>query len=138
MTKNISTRVPSIKAEDVLSPHKDEMRGRVAQKITLADQYQKIGDRVVRYRVAIDGSYLVQSTMEAEVWTDAGWTNLVTLRPEVEFYIVSGPDVAATDQKSRELTRLFDAKKAAYAARSYQKVYALLASEAKKVLEAIG
>lgn len=138
MSKNITTGVPAIKAHDVLSPHRDETRGRVAQRIALADQYQKIGDWVVRYRVAIDGSYLVQSTMEAEVWTDAGWTNLVTLRPEVEFYIVSGPDVAATDPKSRELTRLFHESKAAYAAQSYQKVYALLAAEAGKVLAAIG
>ena len=138
MSKNITTRTPAIKAEDVLSPHKDEMRGRVPQRVTLADQYQKIGDWVVRYRVAIDGSYLVQSTMEAEVWTDAGWTNLVTLQPEVEFYIVNGPDVAATDPQSRELTRLFDAENAAYAAQSYQKVYDLLAAEAKKVLAAIG
>lgn len=136
--RNITTRIPVIKAHDVINPHRDEMRGRVAQKITLADQYQKIGDRVVRYRVAIDGSYLVQSTMEAEVWTDAGWTNLVTLQPEVEFYIVSGPDVAATDPTSRELARLFVPEKAAYAAQSWQKVYDLLAAEAKKVLDAIG
>ena len=138
MTKNITTRVPVIKADDILSPHSDDARGRIPQKLTLADQYQKIGDWVVRYRVAIDGSYLVQSTMEAEVWTDAGWTNLVTLQPEVEFYIVSRPDVAATDPKSRELCRLFHPSKADYAAQSYQKVYALLAAEAKKVLDAIG
>ena len=137
-TRNITTRIPAIKAHDVLNPYKGEMRGRVSQKVALADQYQKIGDWVVRYRVAIDGSYLVQSTMEAEVWTDAGWTNLVTLQPEVEFYIVNGPDVAATDPQSRELTRLFDAENAAYAAQSYQKVYDLLAAEAKKVLAAIG
>ena len=138
MSKNINSRVPVIDADDLLSPHSDDARGRIPQRIALADQYQKIGDRVVRYRVAIDGSYLMQSTMEAEVWTDAGWTNLVTLRPEVEFYIISGPDVAATDPESRELTRLFHANKAAYAAQSYQKVYALLAAEAKKVLSAIG
>ena len=138
MSKNITTRTPAIKAHDVIDPHRVKNGGRVAQKITLADQYQKISDRLVRYRVAIDGSYLVQSTMEAEVWTDAGWTNLVTLRPEVEFYIVSGPDVAATDPKSRELTRLHDAKNVAYAAQSYQKVYDLLAAEARKVLAAIG
>lgn len=135
MSKNITTRVPAITAYDIVSPN---ATGRVDQKVRLADQFQKIGDRVVRYRVAIDGSYLVQSTMEAEVWTDAGWVNLVTLQPEVEFYIVSGPDVAATDQSSRELCRLFDAEKAAYAARSWQKVYTLLATEAKKVLAAIG
>lgn len=134
MSKNISSRVPVLAASDLVSSN----ASKVGQRINVADQYQKIDGRVVRYRVAIDCSYLVQSTMKADVWTDAGWTNLVTLQPEVEFYIVNGPDVAATDPKSRELTRLHDAKKAAYAARSYQKVYALLAAEAKKVLAAIG
>lgn len=134
MSKNISSRVPVLAASDLVSSN----AGKVGQRINVADQYQMIDGRVVRYRVSLDTSYLVQSSMVAEVWTDAGWTNLVTLRPEVEFYIVSGPDVAATDPKSRELTRLFDAERAAYAARSYQKVYALLAAEAKKVLDAIG
>lgn len=132
---NITTRIPALTASDLVN----SKAGKVGQRLDLADQYQKVGERTVRYRISLDTSYLVQSSMVAEVWSEAaGWVELVRLRPEVEFYIVSGPDVAATDPKSRELTRLFSAEKAAYAAKSYQKVVALLAAESKKVLAAIG
>lgn len=135
MSKNISSRVPVLAAADIVSSN----ASKVGQSVRLADQYQKVGDRVVRYRIDLDMSYLVQSSMVAEVWSEAaGWVELVRLRPEVEFYIVSGPAKDALDPKSRELMRIFDADKADRAAKSWQKVVALLAAESKKVLAAIG
>ena len=135
MSKNISSRVPVLVASDLVSSN----ASKVGQSVRLADQYQKVGDRVVRYRIDLDMSYIGQSSMVAEVWSEAaGWVELVRLRPEVEFYIVSGPAKAALDPKSRELMRIFDASKADQAAKSWQKVVALLAAEAKKVLAAIG
>ena len=135
MSKNISSRVPVLAAADIVSSN----ASKVGQSVRLADQYQKVGDRVVRYRIDLDMSYLVQSSMVAEVWSEAaGWVELVRLRPEVEFYIVSGPAKDALDPKSRELMRIFDADKADQAAKSWQKVVALLAAESKKVLAAIG
>ena len=135
MSKNISSRVPVLAAADIVSSN----ASKVGQSVLLADQYQKVGDRVVRYRIDLDMSYLVQSSMVAEVWSEAaGWVELVRLRPEVEFYIVSGPAKDALDPKSRELMRIFDADKADQAAKSWQKVVALLAAESKKVLAAIG
>ena len=135
MSKNISSRVPVLAAADIVSSN----ASKVGQSVRLVDQYQKVGDRVVRYRIELDMSYLVQSSMVAEVWSEAaGWVELVRLRPEVEFYIASGPAKDALDPKSRELMRIFDADKADRAAKSWQKVVALLAAEAKKVLVAIG
>ena len=135
MSKNINSRVPALVASDIVSGN----ASKVGQSVRLADQYQKVGDRVVRYRIDLDMSYLVQSSMVAEVWSEAaGWVELVRLRPEVEFYIVSGPAKDALDPKSRELMRIFDADKADQAAKSWQKVVALLAAESKKVLAAIG
>ena len=135
MSKNINSRVPALVASDIVSGN----ASKVGQSVRLADQYQKVGDRVVRYRINLDMSYLVQSSMVAEVWSEAaGWVELVRLRPEVEFYIASGPAKDALDPKSRELMRIFDADKADRAAKSWQKVVALLAAEAKKVLVAIG
>ena len=135
MSKNISSRVPVLAAADIVSSN----ASKVGQSVRLADQYQKVGDRVVRYRINLDMSYLVQSSMVAEVWSEAaGWVELVRLRPEVEFYIASGPAKDALDPKSRELMRIFNADKADQAAKSWQKVVALLAAESKKVLAAIG
>lgn len=135
MSKNINSRVPALVASDIVSGN----ASKVGQSVRLADQYQKVGDRVVRYRIELDMSYLVQSSMVAEVWSEAaGWVELVRLRPEVEFCIASGPAKDALDPKSRELMRIFDADKADRAAQSWQKVVALLAAEAKKVLVAIG
>lgn len=135
MSKNISSRVPVLAAADIVSSN----ASKVGQSVRLVDQYQKVGDRVVRYRIELDMSYLVQSSMVAEVWSEAaGWVELVSLRPKVEFYIASGPAKDALDPKSRELMRIFDADKADRAAKSWQKVVALLAAEAKKVLVAIG
>ena len=135
MSKNISSRVPVLAASDLVSSN----ASKVGQSVRLADQYQKVGDRVVRYRIELDMSYLVQSSMVAEVWSEAaGWVELVRLRPEVEFYIASGPAKDALDPKSRELMRIFNADKADRAAKSWQKVVALLAAESKKVLVAIG
>ena len=135
MSKNISSRVPVLAAADIVSSN----ASKVGQSVLLADQYQKVGDRVVRYRIHLDMSYIGQSDMVAEVWSEAaGWVELVRLRPEVEFYIASGPAKDALNPKSRELMRIFDADKADRAAKSWQKVVALLAAEAKKVLVAIG
>ena len=135
MSKNISSRVPVLAASDLVSSN----AGQVGQRINVADQYQKIDGRVVRYRIELDMAYLAQSSMVAEVWSEAaGWVELVSLRPKVEFYIASGPAKDALNPKSRELMRIFNADKADQAAKSWQKVVALLAAESKKVLAAIG
>lgn len=135
MSKNISSRVPVLAASDIVNSN----ASKVGQSVRLADQYQKIDGRVVRYRISLDMSYIGQSSMVAEVWSEAaGWVELVNLRPGVEFYIVSGPAKDALNPKSRELMRIFDADQADRAAKSWQKVVALLAAESKKVLAAIG
>ena len=135
--KKVSTTTPKITAKHITGY--GENSGARAQSIRLPDLYQKVGDDLIRYRISLDTSYLVQSHAVAEVWVGGnGWTELARLYMDREFFTISGPDQKATDPETRELTTTYSisTKGAEYVAQSWQKVVTLLAAEAKMVLTA--
>ena len=135
--KKVSTTTPKITAKHITGHGPDN--GARVQSIRLPDLYQKVGEDLVRYRISLDTSYLIQSHVVAEVWVSGnGWTELARLYMDREFFIISGPDQKATDPKTRELTGInsISTKGAEYVAQSWQKVVTLLAAEAKMVLTA--
>lgn len=135
--KKVSTTTPKITAEHITGYGPDS--GARIQSIRLPDLYQKVRNELVRYRVKVDTSYLFQSEAVAEVWlTGSGWTELVSLHLDREFFIISGPDQKATDPKTRELTSInsINMKGAEYVAQSWQKIYNHLSDHAAMILDA--
>ena len=137
MMKKVSTTTPKITAEHITGYGPDT--GARIQSIRLPDLYQKVRNELVRYRVKVDTSYLFQSEAVAEVWlTGGGWTELVSLHLDREFYVVRGPDNKASDPDSRELTSTssISTKGAEYVAQSWQKIYDHLFDHAAMILDA--
>lgn len=109
------------------------------QQVSLPDLYHQIGDRLVRYRVKIDSSYISQSDAVADVWSrhGVGWLELARINVGREFYFEMGPAKNATDPESRELSKFLRYDNAYTASQSWQKVVDRLADEAATVLELI-
>lgn len=135
--KKVSTTTPKITAEHISGYGPDS--GARVQSIRLPDMYQKVRNALVRYRVRVDTSYLSQSEAVAEIWlTSSGWTELVSLHLDREFYVFSGPDRQASDSDSRELTATnsINLKGAEYVAQSWQKIYNHLSDHAAMIIDA--
>lgn len=132
--------IPQLTGEDLTGPVAPGATPTGGQTTVLPHLYQRVTDRVVRYRISLDTSYLVQSSAIADVWTQAGWVELAQIRVDKEFYIISGPDQAATNPSVPELTRgqsIGKRQPAEYVAQSFQKVVNRLAQEAEMVLDAV-
>lgn len=92
----------------------------------------------VRYRVAIDSSYIEQSSAVVDVWSPAtmSWNELWTLEMGTEFSIGKGPKAAkdVEDRGSRVLASVHNPNGPKYIADSWQKVITVLYLKAHAVL----
>lgn len=140
----IDFKTPVLLPEHVTGAVAPNKKARAGQQVRLPDLYQKFAGspgRLVRYRIKLDTSYLNQSEIVADVWSlhGKGWVELCRVIPDREFYIMEGPDVAATDLRCNEVTRTLsvESRGAKYVASSWQKVVNRIAAEAALLIEGL-
>lgn len=138
----ITHSIPVLTAEHVAGAVAPATSARPDQSIRLPDLYQKFAgspSRLVRYQVKVDTSYLAQSHVIAEVWSlhGQGWVELARIYVDREFYTVQGPDVAALDPRTQEITKTLSvgSRGAEYVAGSWQKVVNRIAAEAALLID---
>lgn len=141
----IYTDVPTLEPYEVFRQYPNGSSVRPDQRVKLPDKHRRftLDDHpavLVRYRVQVDTSYLNQSNIVAEFWNPTrGWTKVLTLDAEYEFYIVSGPPKDAANPAKRELYRphRFNEGTSEKVAESWQKIYNLLDAETGSLLRAL-